>query len=182
MRTTPYASNNGNGNSMERLLSTGVLAPTTLPLTHKDYNNTIEIIFATYWFFPTKTQAILQQDQKCIADKLAKEGIVRLDPESPYYQMNHDEYEYSVTAECIKISNHQLTDKDIYSNVNEEYNPFDLRMGQMTVYRLRLKLTCSQKMNNSQTVKCSTILPYTHQRWSGYMGSNGDSHWRPPYH
>uniref|UniRef100_A0A2C9JEN2 FAM234A/B beta-propeller domain-containing protein n=1 Tax=Biomphalaria glabrata TaxID=6526 RepID=A0A2C9JEN2_BIOGL len=168
---------------LQRLLSTGTLAPTTLAQSHSDYNSTIDIIFATYWFFPSKTQAILPQDQKCIADKLAKEGEIRLDPESSYYQMNHDEYEEAATMECLKLSDHQVSEEGVYTHSDDEYNPLDLNMGQMTIYRLRLKFSCSQRDNSTESkYKCATVLPYTQQRWAGYMGSNGDSHWLPPMH
>ncbi|RUS78517.1 hypothetical protein EGW08_013729, partial [Elysia chlorotica] len=69
------------GGGLQRLLSTGHLAPSSLPADHPDHNSSIDLVFATYWFFPVKTQAILPQDRKCIAERLTREGDVRFDPE-----------------------------------------------------------------------------------------------------
>ena len=66
---------------LQRLLSTGSLAPSSLPESNPLYNNSIDFIFATYWFFPAKTQAILPQDQKCIEEKMSQEKQ-RFDPKS----------------------------------------------------------------------------------------------------
>ncbi|GFR66585.1 PQQ-like domain containing protein [Elysia marginata] len=167
---------------LQRLLSTGHLAPPTLPETHPDYNSTIDLVFATYWFFPAKTQAILPEDRKCIAEKLAQEGDVRFDPESKFYQMDHGQYEEAVTELCLQKSDHELPDDGVYTNSDDEYNPFDVNMGQMTVYRLRLKFSCTQPINASEpNTKCASVLPFAQQKWAGYMGSNGDSHWTVPY-
>ena len=68
-------------NGLQRLLSTGSLAPTTLSKDHPKYNHSIDFVFATYWFFPAKTRAILPADQKCIEKKMAQETI-RFDPKS----------------------------------------------------------------------------------------------------
>lgn len=40
--------------------------------------------------------------------------------------------------------------------------------------RIRLKCRC-QKVDKGQ--RCSRILPFDDQQWSGYMGSHADSHW-----
>ena len=68
---------------LQRLLSTGSLAPSSLPKTHPNYNHSIDFLFATYWFFPAKTRAILPEDQKCIEKKMSDEQI-RFDPKSEY--------------------------------------------------------------------------------------------------
>lgn len=68
---------------LQRLLSTGTLAPTTLPRNHPDFNHSIDFLFATYWFFPAKTQVILPSDKKCIDEKMAKEKI-RFSPTSKF--------------------------------------------------------------------------------------------------
>lgn len=66
---------------LQRLLSTGSLAPSSLPQNSPLYNHSIDFVFATYWFFPAKTQAILPQDQKCIEEKMSEEKQ-RFDPKS----------------------------------------------------------------------------------------------------
>ena len=55
--------------------------PTLLPPDHADYNNTIDLVFATFWFFPAKTKAVLPADQKCI-DDFMKNEVQRFDPKS----------------------------------------------------------------------------------------------------
>jgi len=32
--------------------------------------SSIDVIFATYWFYPAKTRAILPQDQRCIDEMI----------------------------------------------------------------------------------------------------------------
>lgn len=66
---------------LQRLLSTGSLMPSSLPVTHPLYNHSVDFVFAVYWFFPAKTRAILPEDQKCIEEKMASETI-RFDPSS----------------------------------------------------------------------------------------------------
>lgn len=68
---------------LQRLLSTGSLAPTLLSKDNSLYNHSIDVVFATYWFFPAKTRAILPEDQKCIEKKLSEETI-RFDTNSKF--------------------------------------------------------------------------------------------------
>lgn len=70
------------------------------------------------------------------------------------------------------------------------YNPFDIHMGQMTVYRLRITCSCSSpdvkehvapetksgKKNGKSQMRCAKILPFEDQPWTGYMGSHADSY------
>ena len=51
-----------------------------------------------------------------------------------YYGMDHDAYENTVTQECLQKSGHQLNDQGTYES-QSSYNPYNLHMGQMTVYR-----------------------------------------------
>ena len=66
---------------LQRLLSTGTLAPSTLPEGHPDRPHSIDVVFGTYWFYPAKTRAILPEDQQCIDRGMAKEAQ-RFDPAS----------------------------------------------------------------------------------------------------
>ncbi|XP_033758720.1 uncharacterized protein LOC117341022 [Pecten maximus] len=165
---------------LQRLLSTGTLAPTTLPRNHPDFNHSIDLVFATYWFFPAKTQVILPTDQKCIDDSMAREKI-RFSPTSKYYGLDHDKYQHVVTQECLRASGHAHSDDHSQTTFQslETFNPYKINMGQMTVYRLRLTCKCSSVPNNSTTQRCGRTLPFDQQQWSAYMGSKGDSHWRP---
>lgn len=163
---------------LQRLLSTGTIAPTTLPKDHPHYNHSIEYIFATYWFFPAKTQAILPKDEECISTKLAAE-TKRFDPNSKYYGLDHDAYEHVITQECLKDDHSDEHENKIYES-QTSYNPYNVHMGQMTVYRLRITCTCKNiSLVNQENKRCSRILPFDQQQWTGYMGNKGDSHWKP---
>lgn len=72
---------------LQRLLSTGSLVPTLLPKDNPMYNHSIDVVFATYWFFPAKTRAILPEDQHCIEQKMANEKI-RFDLRSEYFKLS----------------------------------------------------------------------------------------------
>lgn len=165
---------------LQRLLSTGSLMPTSLPKDHPNFNNSIDFVFATYWFFPAKTKAILPEDQKCIEKKLSEENI-RFSPDSRYYGLDHDSYEHTITDECLTLSSHILPDGGTYES-QTQYNPFNIHMGQMTVYRLRLTCTCSNITSHQTSGKrCARILPFNEQQWYGYMGNNANSHYRPRF-
>ena len=59
----------------------GTLAPPLLPETHPDYNSSIDVIFATYWFYPAETVVLLPEDQACVDEKKKNEKQ-RFDPKS----------------------------------------------------------------------------------------------------
>lgn len=48
--------------------------------------------------------------------------------------MDDDGYEHAITNECLELSNHQLSEDGIYKN-QHTFNPYNLHMGQLTVYR-----------------------------------------------
>ena len=47
------------------------------------YPRSMDVIFATYWFYPAKTKAILPEDWKCIEERMQEETI-RFDPDSKF--------------------------------------------------------------------------------------------------
>jgi hypothetical protein len=47
----------------------------------------MDVVFATYWFYPAKTTMILPKDQACI-DKRMSEEAQRFDPKSEYSMTN----------------------------------------------------------------------------------------------
>ena len=51
-----------------------------------------------------------------------------------YYGMDHDAYEHTITDECLSTSHHDLPPEGTYES-QTQYNPFNVHMGQMTVYR-----------------------------------------------
>ncbi|XP_064651564.1 uncharacterized protein LOC135502545 isoform X2 [Lineus longissimus] len=163
---------------LQRLLSTGTIAPTLLDTNHPDYHQSVDVIFATYWFFPAKTQTLLPKDKKCV-EEFMKQETIRFSPKSKYYGMDHDAYGHAAVHECLEKSDHKLPDNGTYES-QTSFNPFNVHMGQMTIYRIRLVCTCKgDKKIEKQYTRCSRILPHDQQQWSGYMGSYGNSHWKP---
>ena len=48
--------------------------------------------------------------------------------------MDHDAYGHVITDECLEESQHQLNDEGVYES-QSTYDPYNIHMGQMTVYR-----------------------------------------------
>jgi len=98
-----------------------------------------------------------------------------------YFGLDHEQFESAVTKDCIKSIDDRDNAESILETEQEEheqtfhqtYNPFDLHMGQMTVYRLHISCACK---NVTQGRECAKILPLKDQPWSGYMGSRADSY------
>lgn len=114
----------------------------------------MDVVFATYWFFPAKTNVLLPEDEACIAAKMATE-TERFKPDSKlkikshylemakiaiflstgkYYGMDHDGYQHVVQDECLELSGHQLPPDGTYES-QATSTAYNLHMGQMTVYR-----------------------------------------------
>lgn len=131
-----------------------------------------------------------------------------------YYGMDHDQYEDTITNECLQQQDDQHQQQPPSSSSSDgvdendegsssqtaegqrtsgsgtyesqsSYNPFDVQMGQMTVYRVHITCSCSEfnnkkssdeKGSHKNEKKCASILPMKDQPWSGYMGSHADSH------
>lgn len=99
--------------------------------------------------------------------------------------MDHDAYEETITKECIERNGHGSAQDRIYES-QSNYDPFNIHMGQMTVYRLHLRCTCKGDIRVEKGgKKCANVLPFEQQIWASYMGSKGDSHSfakQNPYH
>jgi len=59
-----------------------------------------------------------------------------------------------------------------------DFDQFSLNMGQATVYRLRIGCRCRSVGTGE---RCSAVLPFDQQGWPGFMGHNGNGHFRPRY-
>jgi len=163
---------------LQRIISTGSLAPPLLPVDHPAYARSMDVIFAAYWFYPAKTAAILPQDQTCIDAKMAQENL-RFDPHSEFYGLAHAEFSKAVVAACLEISGNKMPDNGVYESQHTS-NIYNMHMGQMTMYRLRLKCSCgSEGALKDAGERCAEFLPYEEQQWPAYMGKHGDSHWQP---
>ncbi|GIY67498.1 uncharacterized protein CEXT_242721 [Caerostris extrusa] len=144
--------------------STGTLAPSL----SKDKSG-VDLLYATFWFYPSDTQGLLPEDKECIQSRLKQEKE-RFDPTNAFYGMDHDAYKDMVTEECLKKSGHLKNQK----NSKKGYNPFNRQMGQMTVYRTHINCACPL-INKTPHHKCAQILPFDEQMWPSYMGYYGNS-------
>ncbi|XP_054712627.1 uncharacterized protein LOC129222185 [Uloborus diversus] len=149
------------GGGIQRTISTGTLAPSLS-------KEGIDILYATFWFYPSDVQGLLPEDKECIKLRMEEEKE-RFDPTSIFYGMDHDAYEEVITEECLKRSGHLKVHKK-----TKLYNPFNRPMGQMTVYRTHLNCVCPE-INKTFSSKCATILPFKEQMWTSYMGFYGNS-------
>ncbi|KAG1658912.1 Protein FAM234B [Nymphon striatum] len=156
------------GEGVQRIISTGTLAPAW----NSTNNSSVDLIFATYWFRPQKALTILPEDKECIENKMKDES----ERFKLYKHMDHDEYEKKVTVDCLKKNGHYREGSDVLDE--PPYDPFNISMGMMTVYRLRISCTCAEYFNNS-THHCASVLPWNQQGWSGYMGHFSNSYYVP---
>ncbi|OQV18864.1 hypothetical protein BV898_07118 [Hypsibius exemplaris] len=150
------------GEGIQRLISTGSLADSFGTAS----DGAIDVVFATYWFYPAKTVVVLAEDQACIDGRMRKEEE-RFEMGNRYYGMDHDAFENTVEAECLsrRAGNHNNS-----SQTGETFRDlFHLEMGSMTVYRMRLR--CSGGLQFS---------PMAKQHWAAYMGTHGTSLFYPP--
>ncbi|XP_033096375.1 uncharacterized protein LOC117100699 [Anneissia japonica] len=113
---------------LQRLIATGTLAPS---LSHDDHG--IDLIFPVYWAYPSPTEILTEDEQKCVDRKMAAEGD-RMNSNSKYFGMDHDAYDQVVEEEC---KGNNTDSMKITENILRMY-PFNLHMGEMTVYRLHL--------------------------------------------
>ncbi|XP_075550002.1 protein FAM234B [Dermacentor variabilis] len=138
---------------VQRTISTGTLLPGSGP-------RSVDLVFATFWFWPTRVRAMSAEERRCLERMRAHEAT-RFQADSPLYGLDHDAFEQLAVAECGQgDEDDQLA-----------YDPFDRRMGQMTVYRVRLQCACD---------RCAGPLPFRHQRWPAYMGAGADCYARTP--
>ncbi|XP_078658307.1 uncharacterized protein LOC144903766 [Branchiostoma floridae x Branchiostoma belcheri] len=154
---------------VQRLLSTGALAP-SLDASDKQ---SIDVLFATYWFYPAKTTVLLPEDEKCVQDMMDNE-VQRFSPDNQYYGFDHDAYEHAVEEKCASARLNGTKDSATYQS-QTNYNPFNVHMGAMTIYRVKILCDCAEEDSDH----CSRILPYSEQGWAGYMGTHGTSHYLP---
>ncbi|XP_053207045.1 uncharacterized protein LOC128391220 isoform X2 [Panonychus citri] len=142
------------GNGVQRVISTGTLAPSKSP-------NSIDLIFSTFWFPPTKgVNRISKKMQNCLDKYLnpEKENKLRLGIKSSLKGFDHDGYVEIIEETCAKAVGINLT------KIKEDYNPYNRPMGSMTVYR--------------KTIKCinttAWVRPFKEQIWPSYMGKHVD--------
>ena len=120
----------------------------------------IDIVYGTFWFPPSKEVEIVTPEMKQCVDKWLDQDMeakVRLG--SDRSDMDHDAYVDAVMDKCEKETGIQNTSKR--DKKKKMYNLFGKKMGSLTIYR--------------QTLKCKeggSFKPIKNQIWSGYMGGN----------
>eukprot|EP00058_Branchiostoma_floridae_P017038 XP_002602526.1 hypothetical protein BRAFLDRAFT_93831 [Branchiostoma floridae] len=101
-------------------------------------------------------------------------GVQRLLSTDQYYGFDHDAYEHVVEEKCASARLNGTLDSATYQS-QTNYNPFNVHMGAMTIYRVKIRCGCTEEEND----QCSRVLPYSEQGWAGYMGTYGTSHYVP---
>eukprot|EP00095_Tigriopus_kingsejongensis_P007875 maker-scaffold127_size327531-snap-gene-1.8 protein:Tk07875 transcript:maker-scaffold127_size327531-snap-gene-1.8-mRNA-1 annotation:"hypothetical protein BRAFLDRAFT_93831" len=150
--------------AIHRLLSTGTLAPPIL-----EASDHMDLVFASHWIYPARAPVLQADDIKCVERGLKEQG-------SGVADMSEDDIlilEAQVVEECFKQSGHSPRTDEVYETPSD-YDAFSVNMGQMTVYRFRLRCVCDSKLLKTDET-CGQFLPYDLQRWPSYMGINGDS-------
>ncbi|KAJ6221142.1 hypothetical protein RDWZM_006954 [Blomia tropicalis] len=171
-----------NGDHIQRVISTGTLAPSRLPATSTDQllvDGSIDVIFATYSFPPTSNVKLMSPSmRKCIDTYMApeKEAQMRLlDDNSMFKQMgyDHDAYEAAVKEQCAKETGE--SESVPVSNIDDtQTNPLNKNdwirdFGSMTVHRINLK--CFERKSTKQIA----IKEYRYQWWPSYLGILADA-------
>lgn len=167
------------------ITSTGTLAP---PIS----GSGIDLVLASYWIPPSDgVQILTQRDVECMKQGIAKAAN---DDSEKYANMDQESVELAVTAECLfqRFSKTSSPDSPSTSDSNLETHPgfipkaasgsqstykaLNLRLGQLTVYRLNLQCKCSPSSNQGS---CAKILPFNDQRWPSFMGRDGRGYFHP---
>ena len=62
----------------------GTLAPPLLPPSHPDYEESIDVVFATDWFYPADTRSLLNAGQQLCVKLMMDNQTARFDPTSKW--------------------------------------------------------------------------------------------------
>lgn len=142
---------------------------TLAPQFTQDFNS-IDIIFASYWFPPSKNVRLMAPEvQQCIDRYMdpEEERRLRLDDQNSLFRQldyDHDAYEEAVKQICSRSENEFQQMKD-----SQKQNLIK-QMGAMTVYRINFKCLPHNSDGNVNTVK-----EYGDQLWPSYLGINANS-------
>ncbi|XP_071841954.1 uncharacterized protein [Apostichopus japonicus] len=159
---------------VQRLISTGSLAP---PLDAESVRrgDSIDVVFAVYWFYPSEDHLILPEEEDCIKQYMDNE-LQRMNPENQFYGLDHDGFINHVEDICLSSGNEEKMRKHTENLDPLNIYPFNLDAGILTVYRLRLKCDCDLSPSlNSSARRCAKMLPYHRQRWPAYLGRHTNS-------
>lgn len=146
---------------LHKQAATGTLAPSLIPA-----NDTIDVVFPTYWVYPPKLDILQQEDLKCVERELQK---LKDQPDKEVTKIEIEKIE----TKCLKRSGH-MADPSLIYETPSDYDPLSINMGQMVVYRFSVRCICDKStLRNGQ--KCANVLPFEKQGWPAFMGSKGDS-------
>ncbi|GLG92305.1 Uncharacterized protein GBIM_00031 [Gryllus bimaculatus] len=148
---------------VQKLTSAGVLVPSL----SNSQNNSIDIVFATYWVPATENiHILLQQQLECVEKKLLERAdIHEKDPGT-------DHLTIALARECLNLQ----PVEDLPKEEDLKMKELNIKMGQMTVYRLRLSCRCRSLSSDE---KCSSILPFAQQSWPTAFGVKGNGYFKP---
>lgn len=103
--------------------------------------------------------------------------------------MDQESLELAVTAECLykrfttsssiestppsasRLEPHPGFTAKVAAGSSSTYNALNLRLGQLTVYRINLQCKCSNSKLKDEV--CANVLSFGSQSWPSYMGQEG---------
>ncbi|KAJ3662550.1 hypothetical protein Zmor_006894 [Zophobas morio] len=124
-------------------------------------NNAVDVVFITYWQ-PSRfndQEMIEEEINDCLKEKLAS------DQAHLYVKNTAKEQKDLYITEC---RNELANLKDHFEYFNQIYQ---LSLGQMTVYRMRIECVCDVQKADE---RCAKFLPQNEQGWPTYLGKLGD--------
>lgn len=139
------------GDGVQRIISTGTLAPSA-------ELNAIDLIFTTYWIPRSRSvKLVTPKMQQCLDFYMRPEvEQIRFNPNSNLAGYDHDAYVEYVNDLCDQL----LHVKSSTGPSRSTFNPFQVPMGSLTIYRKRLR--CANPT--------LTIQSYDRQMWPAYLG------------
>ena len=144
--------------------ATGTIAPSLIPA-----NDTMDIVFPTYWVYPPKLDILQKEDIKCMEREIHKLQDKIQDKD----QEEISKIIEGLETKCLKRSGHMADGSLIYETPSD-YDPLSINMGQMVVYRFSVRCVCNPS-SLSYGQRCGNVLPWERQGWGAYMGTVGDS-------
>ncbi|XP_076263482.1 uncharacterized protein LOC143198239 [Rhynchophorus ferrugineus] len=130
--------------------------------TSSNISNIIDVVFIKFWQpVQNSIETLLKMDiEDCISTK-----FLQVTPEQKTTQ---SEQRTLFQKEC---QDEQDNLKNSFAYFNELAQ---LKLGQMTVYRIRIRCDCDSSYNQEIKERCVRFLPKDAQSWSQYLGPRGD--------
>ncbi|XP_030750099.1 uncharacterized protein LOC115877888 [Sitophilus oryzae] len=131
-------------------------------LASANFSNTIDVVFIKYWQpVQSSLESLLRTDiEECMAAKFLQV--------SPDEKTTASEQNALFQKEC-QDEQDALRSNFVYFN-----QLVQLKLGQMTVYRMRITCNCDSSYDRDIKARCVRFLPKGSQGWSEYLGQAGD--------